>query len=141
HARAGAGVAVDHQGRLVGQNNFQRFVRAATLKASVTWPEHKALHPSPARDEEEAFGRKMLVILSARWIDEMDGGYVAFTAIGRGHTTQAANRQDARRQPVIGNGPNHNIKRYVVTAHDHKIGCPYRTAYQSYLSITPGIKR
>src|SRR4029077_15968650 len=87
HARAGAGVAVDHQGRLICQNNFQRFVRAATLKTSITWPEHKALHPPPARDEDEALGRKMLVILSARWIDEMDGGYVAFTAIGRGHTT------------------------------------------------------
>src|SRR5262249_60707952 len=112
--------------------NFQRFVRAATLKASVTWPEHKALHPSPARDENKALGRKMLVIFSARWIDEMDGGYVAFTAIGRGHTTLAANRQDASSQAVIGKRPDHNIKRHVVTAHDHKIGCPYCTADQSY---------
>src|SRR5262249_11499368 len=122
-------------------NSFQCFVRAAALKAGITRPEHKALHPSPARDQAEAFGHEVLVILSARWIDEVNGGYVAFTAIGRSHTTQAANSEDARRQAVIGKGPNDNIQRYVVTAHDHEIGCPYRIADQSDLSITAGIER
>jgi hypothetical protein len=71
----------------------------------------------------------------------MNGGDIAFTAIGRGHTTEAAYRKDTRRQAVVGKRSDHDIKRHVVTAHDHKIGCAYRIIDQRDLNITAGIER
>ena len=46
-ARASAGIAVDHQRGGIGQNDFQRFLRAAALKSRITGPEQYALHPPP----------------------------------------------------------------------------------------------
>ncbi len=71
----------------------------------------------------------------------MNRGDVAFTAIGCSHSAETANREDTRRQAVVRKRPDHNIKRHVMAAHNHKIGCPYRIADQSYLSITAGIER
>ena len=51
YARAGTGIAVDHQDGGIGQSGLQRSLGAAALEARVAGTKYKALHAPPARDE------------------------------------------------------------------------------------------
>src|SRR6185437_12816507 len=71
YARAGAGIAVDHQAAGIDERSLDRISRAASGKAGVIPAMHEALHALPSLHQRETWAQQMGVIASARGVDEM----------------------------------------------------------------------
>ena len=61
--------------------------------------------------------QQMLVVDAGRGIDEMHRREVAFAALGRRHAAEAADRDRARREALLGELADNDVERDVV-------GCP-----------------
>ena len=122
HARAGAGIAVDHQARRIGERRLDRLGRAAAREARVARPVDEALHALPALHQREARAQQMRVVDAARGIDEMHRREIAFAALGRRDAAQAADRDGARGEAPLGERAEHRVERDAMAAHDHEIG-------------------
>jgi hypothetical protein len=140
-ARAGAGIAIEHQNRGIGQGGAQCGFRAAAREARIAGPKHKSLHAPPARNEAQSGREQMLVVDAASRIDEMNRRNIAFAAACRTYAAKTADGDRARTQAALGQRADHDIERDVVTAHDDQIGRALGFSDQGDFDVAVGIER
>ena len=99
-----------------------RFARVASCEARVVGAVHDALHAPPALDEFEAFAQKRPVVGSGLVVEQMDGREVAFAALRRRQSAEAADRDDARAQARAGERRDDEVEPGAMAADDDEIG-------------------
>src|SRR6185437_10689475 len=94
-ARARALIAVDHDTGGIGERRSHRLLYRLSFEAHIALAEYDALHAPPARHQLEAFAQERRVVGLALVVKEMDRCEIAFAALGRRQTTEAADRDRA----------------------------------------------
>src|SRR5262249_59034804 len=112
---------------------------AASGEADVVVAVHEALHALPALHQCEAFAQQVCVVDSTCRIEEMHRRQVALSALGRGETAHAADRDGARGEPALGEYAEHDVERDTVAAHDHEIRHGGGFADQSHARPCTGV--
>ena len=88
----------------------------------------------------QARRHKMLIVLTARGIDEMNRGDIAFAAVRRRYSALAADSQGARRKTAVGECAYDHVECYVMAAHDHQVWRASGTANERHARNAVGFE-